>query len=100
VNRALPLATFGSAAADPGPPDGVSPALAARLARSWADLRALAARQEATLAPLVASARARVVAEVPLLPTDPGSLADLDAIARHLFPDAPVAAAPARGLRG
>jgi anion-transporting ArsA/GET3 family ATPase len=100
VNRALPLATFGSAAPDPGPPDGVSPALAARLARSYADLRALAARQEATLAPLVASAGAPVVAEVPLLPTDPGSLADLDAIARHLFPEGPAAVAPARGLRG
>ena len=100
VNRALPLATFGRTAPDPGPPDGASPALAARLARSWADLRALAARQEATLAPLVASAGAPVVAEVPLLPNDPGSLADLAEIGRHLFPESAPAATPARGLRG
>ena len=100
VNRALPLGTFGPTAPDPGPPAGASPALAARLARSWADLRALAARQEATLAPLVASAGAPVVAEVPLLPTDPGSLADLVEIGRHLFPESAPAATPARGLRG
>ena len=87
VNRALPGAVFGSAAADPGLPDGVSPRLAARLARGWSDLRALGARQEATLARLITSAHAPIVAEVPLLATDPGSLADLAAIARHLIPD-------------
>jgi len=87
VNRALPLATFGAAAPDPGPPDGISPALATRLARSFADLRVLATRQERTLAPLVASAGARIVAGVPLLAGDPGSLADLATIAGHLFAD-------------
>jgi anion-transporting ArsA/GET3 family ATPase len=94
VNRALPRALFGPAAPDPGLPDGVSPPLGARLARSWDDLRALAARQAATLAPLVASAAAPIVAEVPLLPADPGSLTDLAAIARHLFPETAGAAVP------
>lgn len=92
VNRALPRGLYGSTVGDPGAPDGVSPSLAGRLAGSWGDLRTLAARQETTLAPLVAGAGAPIVAEVPLLPVDPGSLADLAAIARHLFPDA--AAAP------
>jgi len=86
VNRALARATFGRGAPDPGLPDGVPGALAARLAASYRELRALGARQEATLAPLVESARAPVLAEVPLLATDPGSLADLAAIARNLFP--------------
>src|SRR5438552_639579 len=85
-------------APDPGLPDGVPAALATRLAASYAELRALGARQEATLAPLVDSARAPVLAEVPLLATDPGSLADLAAIARHLFPDPGRAAAV--GVRG
>src|SRR2546430_9023138 len=48
--------------------------------------------------PLVESARAPVLAEVPLLATDPGSLADLAAIARYLFPDPGRAAAV--GVRG
>jgi len=98
VNRALPRTLFGGAVADPGVPDGVSPALAARLRRCYTELRTLAARQEATLAPLVASANAPVVAEVPLLAADPGSLADLASLARHLFPEAPARAAPASGL--
>src|SRR5262249_25428942 len=51
VNRALPRGLYGSAAADPGAPDGVSPSLAGRLAGNWGDLRTFAARQEATLAP-------------------------------------------------
>src|SRR5206468_2166706 len=67
VNRALPRAIFGNGAPDPGPPGGVPAALAARLGRSWADLRVLAARQETTLAPLAASAGAPIVAAVPLL---------------------------------
>src|SRR5207245_5779038 len=51
VNRALARATFGRDAPDPGLPDGVRGALAARLAESYADLRALGGRQEATPAP-------------------------------------------------
>jgi anion-transporting ArsA/GET3 family ATPase len=98
VNRAVSRALFGSAADDPGLPETVSPPLAARLARSYTDLRTLAVRQEATLAPLVASAGAAIVAEVPLLPNDPGSLADLAAIARHLFPESAATPAPASGV--
>src|SRR5207249_4960206 len=47
VNRALARATFGRGAPDPGLPDGVSGALAARLAASYGELRALGAREEA-----------------------------------------------------
>jgi len=96
VNRGLPPGLLDDDEHEP--PDGVSPALASRLRRGWEDLRLLAARQQATLAPLVASAGAPVVAEVPLLATDPGSLADLEEIARHLFPESPLARAPASGL--
>jgi anion-transporting ArsA/GET3 family ATPase len=95
VNRALPQATFGSTAPQPHPVHGISPALAARLARGYADLRTLAARQEASLAPLLAVARAPVVAEIPLLATAPAAVADLDVLGRHLFPPAAEAAASA-----
>jgi anion-transporting ArsA/GET3 family ATPase len=98
VNRTLRGAVFGSAAPDPGAPEGVPPALAARLARGYRELRTLAARQEDALAPLLAVARAPVVAEVPLLPADPGSLADLALIGAHLFPADRRASAPASGL--
>jgi anion-transporting ArsA/GET3 family ATPase len=84
VNRALPQATFGAGVPDPGPPDGATPALAARLRRGWTALRAVAARQHAALAPLVAAAGAPILAEVPLLPADPGSLADLATLASYL----------------
>jgi anion-transporting ArsA/GET3 family ATPase len=86
VNRSLPQALFGPAATEPTAPAGVPPALATRLARAYRDLRMLAAREAATLAPLVAAAEAPLWAEVPLLPSDPGSLADLLIIGRHLFP--------------
>lgn len=99
VNRALPRALFGPTLRDPGDPDGVPPRLATRLRRSWSELRAVAAREEATLGPLVARARAPVVAEVPLLAANPGSLADLLVVARHLFPGAE-APAPASELGG
>jgi anion-transporting ArsA/GET3 family ATPase len=99
VNRGVPRRLFAGAPEDPPELDGVSPRLAARLRQAWADLRTLSARQEATLAPLVARAGAPVVAEVPLLTGDPGSLADLVAIAAYLFPSAAPAATPASGLR-
>jgi anion-transporting ArsA/GET3 family ATPase len=98
VNRTLPSTVFGARAPDPGPPEAAAPALATRLARIYTEVRQVAARQEAALAPLVASAGAPIVAEVPLLPVDPGSLADLDLVARHLFPDAPAAATAAHGV--
>ena len=98
VNRALPRGLFGTASAEPPPLEGIPAPLAARLRRGYADLRLLAARQEATLGPLVAHAHAPVVAEVPILPTDPSSLADLAVIGRHLFPTPDAAATPASGL--
>jgi anion-transporting ArsA/GET3 family ATPase len=96
VNRTAPRALV--AARDPGGIEGVPPRLAARLKRGYTDLRALAARQDAVLRPLVARAGAPVVAEVPLLPADPGSLADLATIATHLVPDPAAATAPVREL--
>jgi len=98
VNRALPRALFGSTTPSTAPPAGLSPKLAARLRRGYQDLRALAAHQEAVLAPLVATAGAPVVAEVPLFPADPGSLADLVKIGSHLFPGGVATGVPARGL--
>ena len=98
VNRALPRRLFGSDATKPPPLDGIPAALAGRLRRGYNDLRILARHQEATLAPLVERARAPVVGEVPLLSTDPGSLADLAAIAGHLFPAGTERPEPASGL--
>src|SRR5207249_2853435 len=61
---------------------------------------ALRARVSAADALLRADgAGAPVLAEVPLLPGDLGSLADLGVIARHLFP-APAAAPPSAGRLG
>lgn len=97
VNRVLPRALYGSAAAAPAPPPGVPRPLATRLERALAEVRTLAARQEATLGPLLRTAGAPVLAEVPFLTTPPGSLADLDALACHLLPDAAGDVAPARG---
>ena len=97
VNRMLPRALFAPGA--PPPPDALPPALVARLRRAHAELATLAARQEAVLQPLVDGAGAPVLAEVPLLPGDLGSLADLGVIARHLFP-APAAAPPSAGRLG
>jgi len=98
VNRVLPRALSGGAAPS-SPPAGVSRPLAARLARAFADVRQLAARQDATLEPLLRTAGAPVLAEVPLLATPPGSLADLDTLVGHLLPEADASAAPARGGR-
>ncbi|HSV06282.1 MAG TPA: ArsA-related P-loop ATPase [Candidatus Binatus sp.] len=98
VNRALPRAMFGSTTPSPAPPVGLTPQLAARLRRGYQDLRVLAAHQEAVLAPLVATAGAPVVAEVPLFPADPGSLADLVKIGSHLFPGGVATEVSVRGL--
>jgi len=98
VNRALPRGVFGPDAPAPPPLLGVPPALLRRLERSYADLRHFAARQHATLAPLLATARAPLLAEVPFLPTAPGTLAELAELARHLVPESAEPTAPARGL--
>jgi anion-transporting ArsA/GET3 family ATPase len=97
VNRVLPRALYGSAVATRTPPAGVPKPLATRLERAFAEVRALAARQEATLEPLLRTAGAPVLAEVPFLTTPPGSLADLDALGGYLLPDAGGVVAPARG---
>ncbi len=98
VNRALPRTVFGPDAPTPAPLPGVPPALARRLERSYAELRLFASRQQATLAPLLATARAPLLAEVPFLPTAPGTLAELAQLARHLVPESAEPPAPARGL--
>ena len=97
VNRSLPRVLFEDAARDAAALDALPAALVGRLRRAHDDLHALAARQEAVLAPLVAKAGAPVVGRVPLMAAGPGSLAELAAIGAHLFPeDEPLA--PARGL--
>jgi len=98
VNRALPRGVFGPDAPAPPPLPGVPPALLRRLERSYADLNRFAARQQATLAPLLATAKAPLLAEVPFLPTAPGTLAELATLARHLVPESAEPPAPARGL--
>jgi anion-transporting ArsA/GET3 family ATPase len=96
VNRVLPRAVYD---ADPaGPPAGVTGALAARLARAAADLRTLAARQEATLAPLLETAAAPLLGQVPMLATPPASLAELETVASCLLPEPGTSAVSARGL--
>jgi len=89
VNRALPRRLFG--AVPPVPPPGLPAGLQRRLLDLHGDLRVVAAREQATLAPIVKRAGAPVLAELPLLGTPPGSLDDLRALARHLFADEPAA---------
>lgn len=86
VNRALPHAVFGADIVEPPLPVALDPPLVHRLRRSFDDLRTLAARQRATLAPLLTTAGAPIVAEVPLLTTAPASLEELAAFGRHLVP--------------
>jgi anion-transporting ArsA/GET3 family ATPase len=93
VNRVLPRAVYGADAPAPAPLGGVTGALAARLERAFGNLRTLAERQEATLAPLLRTAGAPLLAEVPLLATPPGSLADLDVVATHLLARSPASGA-------
>ncbi|HWP67111.1 MAG TPA: ArsA-related P-loop ATPase, partial [Candidatus Limnocylindria bacterium] len=85
VNRALPQDLFGPDAADPGPPAGASAALAAKLTQAFADVRRDAARQHATLAPLLAAAGAPALAEVPPLAAPPVTVAGLEELAALLF---------------
>ena len=69
-----------------------------RLRRTFEDLQMLAARERATLAPLLASAGAPIVAEVPLLAAAPAALDELVALGRHLTSgDIAAATEPARG---
>ena len=84
VNRMLPRAVYGPDAPKPPPLAGVDAPLRRRLEHAFDDLRALAARQEAVLEPLLRTASAPVVAEVPLLTTPPGSLADLEIVSGYL----------------
>jgi anion-transporting ArsA/GET3 family ATPase len=85
VNRALPQALFGANAPDPGAPAGIPAALAAKLGHSFADLRREAARQQATLAPLLGAAGAPQLVQVPPLATPPVTVAGLEVLAAHLF---------------
>jgi len=96
VNRVLPRALYGGGA-DLSRPAGASGSLATRLARAFADVSTLAARQDATLEPLLRTAGAPLLGEVPLLANPPGSLADLDVLVGHLLPHPATAAASARG---
>jgi len=86
VNRILPRAAYGPEASVPPPPADLDASLRRRLERAFDDLRALAARQEAALEPLLRTADAPVLAEVPLLTTPPGSLADLEIVSDCLAP--------------
>jgi anion-transporting ArsA/GET3 family ATPase len=95
VNRALAQTVFGDGVAEPPLPAALGAPLEARLRRGFEDLQTFARRQRATLAPLLATARAPVVAEVPLLATAPASLDELTALGRLLVPEP--APAPARG---
>jgi anion-transporting ArsA/GET3 family ATPase len=98
VNRVLPRAVYGPDVPMPPPPSGIGGPLLVRLERGFADLRTFAARQEATLAPLLRTADAPLLAEVPLLPSSPGSLADLDAVAGHLLPESGAVSSTAGGV--
>jgi anion-transporting ArsA/GET3 family ATPase len=85
VNRALPQALFGPGAPDPGVPAGTPPALAAKLRQAFVELRREAARQQATLAPMLQAAGAPQLAQVPPLTSPPVTVAGLEELATHLF---------------
>jgi len=85
VNRALPQSLFGAGAPDPGVPAGTPPALAAKLRHAFADLRREAARQHATLAPMLAAAGAPQLVQVPPLASTPATVPGLEELAAHLF---------------
>jgi anion-transporting ArsA/GET3 family ATPase len=85
VNRALPQALFGPGAPDPGPPPGMPAALQAKLRHAFADVRACAAHQQATLAPMLQAAGAARLAQVPPLAATPVTVSGLEELAAHLF---------------
>jgi anion-transporting ArsA/GET3 family ATPase len=100
VNRGLPQAVYGQHVVVPPLPAVLPRALQLRLRRGFEDLQDVAARQAATLRPLLAIVRAPILAEVPLLSIAPASLAELAALGRHLFPDHGAAREAARGHAG
>jgi anion-transporting ArsA/GET3 family ATPase len=100
VNRGLPQATYGQHVVIPPLPIVLPRALQLRLRRGFEDLQDVAARQAATLRPLLAIVRAPILAEVPLLSIAPASLAELAALGRHLFPDPGDGLEAARGHGG
>jgi len=85
VNRAVPPSLL-DGHVEPPPP--VSAELAGRLRQSFDELRTLAAREASVIAPIISTARAPLLATVPLQATAPGSLDELALLARHLAPDA------------
>jgi hypothetical protein len=98
VNRALPQDAFGPAVLPPPLPVALGPQLERRVRRAFEDFQRLAARERATLAPLLAIARAPIVAEVPLLAAAPAALDELVALGRHLLGSGPAGAGePMRG---
>lgn len=88
VNRALPQPIFGRTGTTPPALTNVAPDLLQRLIASWNDTSTWAGRQAAALRPLLEAANAPLLAEVPFLPTAPGSIDELIALARHLVPPA------------
>jgi hypothetical protein len=100
VNRALPQATYGADVVVPPVPVVLPRALQQRLRHAFEDLQDVAARQAATLRPLLAIVRAPILAEVPLLSIAPASLAELAALGRHLFSDPGDGLEAARGHGG
>jgi len=98
VNRALPRAEFGPDVVAPPLSVALGTPLERRVRRTFEDLQRLAARERATLAPLLAIARAPIVAEVPLLAAPPAALDELVALGRHLT--SPAGATGTEPLRG
>lgn len=85
VNRLLPQALVRAADRQELPPS-IDPGLATKLALVHRELAELAASQRRAVGRLVeAAAGAPLLAEAPLLPTDPASLADLVRLGEFLF---------------
>jgi anion-transporting ArsA/GET3 family ATPase len=84
VNRALRQAEFGPDVVPPPLPVALGAQLERRVRRTFEDLQRLAARERATLAPLLEIAGAPIVAEVPLLAAAPAALDELVALGAHL----------------